>query len=375
MPLHRFLLAVATLLCVALATAQPQDVQKDEKAAVPQPPAKAVQPPKEAQKITDKKSDQPGDTKKITEKGPDLSGQCEVRFTDESVVRMLILQDKLDVDTKYGKLTVPTSDIVKIDFGIHIPAELEKKITQAIEDLGSENYKTREAAVKDLVGWGPYAYPQVYKASKSDQPEVQKRASIALEKLKTKHSAKNLRTREEDVIVTANFTVVGRITTPTVRAKAENFGELDLQLTKLRAVRSLTTVTEAEVTIDAAKYAQQNVVWMDTQYECRQGMRLVITATGNVNLWPQNGGFVCGPSGFDQNGGFGPGRGNQYLPGALVGRVGEDGQMFYIGDRYDGTINREGKLYLSIRPSPWNPQGTVGSYTVKIVPKSEYDKD
>jgi hypothetical protein len=135
-------------------------------------------------------------------------------------------------------------------------------------------------------------------------------------------------------------------------------------------------MTEAEVTIDAAKYAQQNVVWMDTQYECRQGMRLVITASGNVNLWPQNGGFICGPSGFDQNGGFGgPRGGNQYLPGALVGRVGESGAMFYIGDRYDGTINGEGKLYLSIRPSPWNPQGTVGSYTVKIVPKSEFGGD
>jgi hypothetical protein len=373
MPLYRSLLAVATLLCVALATAQPQEVKKDlpPGAAVPAP-----QPPKDVQKVTDKKGDQPGETKKITEKGPDLTGQAEVRFTDESVVRMVIIQEKLDVETKYGKLTVPTADVVKIDFGLHIPPDVEKKILQAIEDLGSENYKTREVAVKDLVGFGPYAYPQVYKASKSDQPEVQKRALLALEKLKSKYAKHNLRTREEDVIVTANFTVVGKITTPTMRAKAENFGVLDLQMAKLRGMRSLTTLTEAEVTIDASKYAQQNVVWMDTNYECRQGMRLVITATGNVNLWPQNGGFICGPSGFDQNGGFGgPRGGNQYLPGALVGRIGESGPMFYIGDRYDGTINSEGKLYLSIRPSPWNPQGTVGSYTVKIVPKSEFGGD
>jgi hypothetical protein len=375
MPVHRFLFAVATLLCVALASAAPQDTKTEAKkepgvVGQPQPPAKG-----DDKKVTDKKTDQPG-TKKITEKGTDLTGQTEVRFTDESVVRMVVLQEKLDVETKYGKLTVPTADIVKIDFGLHIPPDVEKKILQAIDDLGSENYKTREVAVKDLVSFGPFAYPQVVKASKSDQPEVQKRALLALEKLKAKHAARNLRSREEDVIVTANFTVVGKITTPTLRAKAENFGELDLQMAKLRGMRSLTTMTEAEVTIDAAKYAQQNVVWMDTQYECRQGMRLVITASGNVNLWPQNGGFICGPSGFDQNGGFGgPRGGNQYLPGALVGRVGESGAMFYIGDRYDGTINGEGKLYLSIRPSPWNPQGTVGSYTVKIVPKSEFGGD
>jgi hypothetical protein len=379
MPLRRLLVVVPALLWVALAfapTAAQEKPQIEIKKDVPQPvPVQPVPQQPGDKKVTDKAGDPVGDGKKITDKMGlgDISGQSEVRFTDESVVRMTILQKELEVLTKYGKLVVPTEDIVKIDFGLHIPIDLEKKIAKAIDDLGSENYKTREVAVKDLVGWGPFAYPQVYKASKSELPEVQKRASLALDKLKSKYPARNLRTREEDVIVTPNFTVVGRITTPTVKAKAENFGELEMQVTKLRAVRSLTAFTEAEVTIDAAKYSMPNM-WMDTNYEVRQGMRLVLTATGQVNLWPQNGGFICGPSGFDQNGGFG-GRGNQNFPGALIGRIGESGAQFFVGDRYDGTSTTEGKLYLNIRQSPWNPQGTTGSYTVKITPKSEFGGD
>jgi hypothetical protein len=352
MPARRLLFVLPVLLSASLAfgqvvTDQPVKGDKGDKGP--------AQPPE----------------KKITDKMQDHTGTAEVRFTDESIVRMVMLQDKLEVVTKYGKLTVPMTDIVKIDFGIHIPEDLEKKILQAIEDLGNENYKTREAAVKDLVTWGPYAYPQVVKASKSDLPEVQKRATLALDKIKAKYSARALRTREEDVIVTPNFTVVGKIVTQTVRAKAENFGELDLQLTKLRSVRSLSAMVEAEVTLDAAKYGIGNNVWLDTNYEIRQGMRFLVTANGNVNLWPQNGGFTCGPDGFDQNGGFGP-RG-QMLPGSLIGRIGENGPQFLIGSRHEGTADREGKLYLSMVPSPWQRNGSIGSYTVKITPKSEFE--
>jgi hypothetical protein len=292
--------------------------------------------------------------------------QSEVRFTDDSVVRMFILQERLEVVTKYGKLSIPVADILKVDFGIHVSEELQKKIAQAIEELGSENYKTRELALKNLVGWGPNAYPQVYKACKSDQPEVKKRAQMAMDKLKAKHPTRNLRLREEDIIVTANFTVVGKIITTTIKAKAENFGELDLQLAKLRGIRSLSASAEVDTTVDATKYAVIGQ-WMDSGFEVREGMRLHIVASGSVNLWPQNGGFVSTPKGYTQQG-FIQGPGTQHYPGTLLGRVGVDGPMFVIGDRYDGPTNREGKLYLHIAPSPWNQNNSTGSYSVKISP-------
>jgi hypothetical protein len=312
----------------------------------------------------------PADAKK----SDDLVAMAEVRFTDESIVRMAILQEHLEIATKYGKLIIPTSDITKVDFGVHVPKELESKIAKAIEDLGSDVYKTREVATKDLVSWGPYAYPQLYKAAKSNQLEVQKRVVVALDKLKSKHPAHSLRLREEDIVVTPNFTVVGQIITPTLKARAENFGELDLRLAKLRGIRWLGKNPEIQVTIDAAKHGIPGQ-WMDTGYEVHQDMRLHIVANGTVNLLPQNQGFVCGPRGFNNGQGGQMAPGLPFAPGALLGKVGTDGPMFMIGEDYTGSPNREGKLFLHIAPSAWNQNASMGTFSVKISPKSEFGGD
>jgi hypothetical protein len=60
----------------------------------------------------------------------------------------------------------------------------------------------------------------------------------------------------------------------------------------------------------------------------------------------------------------------QMYGGMLIGKIGEDGEPFVIGDRYDGNPEREGKLYLHIGPSPWNCP-SAGNYEVKINRKTD----
>src|SRR2546428_9563956 len=64
--------------------------------------------------------------------------QAEVRLGDGSLVRMTILQESLDVMTKYGKLTIPLHEIRRIDFGMHLPEGVGPQITEAIKQMGSE---------------------------------------------------------------------------------------------------------------------------------------------------------------------------------------------------------------------------------------------
>jgi hypothetical protein len=285
---------------------------------------------------------------------------------------MFVLQNQIEVQTKYGKLTVPTSEIFKIDFGVHVTPDLEKRIAQAIDDLGSDTFRTRELAVKDLVTFGPQAYPLVYRALKSDQLEVMKRAALAMDKIKAKHPARNLRLREEDIITTPAFTIVGKISTPVLRAKSENFGELDLKLPKLRQIRWIGAGHESEITIDAALHGSSINQWMETGFEVRSGVRLIISAAGSVNLWPQGPGYNCGPKGYTAAGpSLGLAGGQQFPAGALLGRIGEDGPGFLIGEAYEAAPAKDGKLYLLIVPSPWN-NGSTGTYQVKITPKSEF---
>jgi hypothetical protein len=292
--------------------------------------------------------------------------EVEVRYHDESLVRMTILQESLDVFTKYGKLTVPTKDILKIQFGMHLADGLGKKIDALIKDLGSSSYRDREAASKGLLAYGPKAYAALIVAARNKDPELSQRAEALIKNLRDRFSAEQLTVRENDLIQTTEFPIIGRVISPTVRARSSYFGELEIQLSQVHDIRGLVHVDKKEVTVDAAKYGSGTGQWLDTGIEMMVEGHLSIKATGELDLQPNNpGAIVCGPAGFNQ-GGFNPGGrgGARRQGGALLGRIGETGTVFVIGDHYQGKSAQAGKLQLQIAPSPWGAQ--TGSYTVTI---------
>jgi len=59
------------------------------------------------------------------------------------------------------------------------------------------------------------------------------------------------------------------------------------------------------------------------------------------------------------------GKGGVFMAGTLLGRIGANGKIFVIADRYEGVPDQEGKVYLHIVPSPWN-NASSGSYKVRI---------
>ncbi len=171
-----------------------------------------------------------------------------------------------------------------------------------------------------------------------------------------------LRLRQEDVIVTPTFTIIGRITSPILKARAEYFGDLQVQVAGVRHIRWLRGgSSDTEFAVDAAKYASQQLAWMETDFYVDGISKLVIEASGQVDLWPQGPGqYMSQASGYMQGGKRGP-----HFSGTLLGRIGTDGEPFVIGSRYAGTPNREGRLYVHIVPSPWQNESS-GSYQVKI---------
>lgn len=314
------------------------------------------------------------------------AGEVEITFANGSVVKMTLVADKIDVVTAFGKLSVPPQSVRRIEFGLHLPDGAAAKIETAVKHLGSTDYKERENAVRELVAQGVYAYPAVLAATKSTEPETAKRAQEALAKIRAKVPARELKLGEDDKVVTPQFTIVGRIVTTTIKARAEYFGEVELSLAKLRHLRSLVE-NATEVSIDAARYANPNQ-WLDTGVTVDGVTPVSIVASGQVELRPQAPGvIVCGPKGYVRatkagfgKGGGGPGgAGGAFPPGAggvviegptrnyqgtLLGRIGENGDAFVIGEHFDGVPEGDGKLYLSISPS--NYESATGSYQVKI---------
>jgi hypothetical protein len=310
----------------------------------------------------------------------DDTGEAEVLFANGSLVRLTLIQDKIDIETLYGKLSVPIKHVRRIEFGLHVPEGTDKKVEAAINQLSSGEYKERDAAVRTLVGLGAYAYPAVLKAAKSADPEVAKRATDAAARIRARLPAKELHPSPDDRVVTGKFTIVGRIVTPTILARTEYFGETRLSLPQLRHLRVLTDAKETDVLIDATKYANANQ-WLETNVAVDHASVLSIAATGQVDLAPQQpGNYVCGPLGYGpraKGGGFAAGGGGgfgkkgggmlgpQIVSGTLLGRIGETGEVFIIGERFEATPPGEGKLFLHINPSQYDTSSS-GMYQVRI---------
>jgi len=290
---------------------------------------------------------------------------AEVRFGDGSVVRMTLLQDNVEVLTKFGKLTIPLSEIRRVEFGVHVTPEMTQQITQSIKRLASDVYKERDVASKDLVQVGHFAYLPLQKASKSGDQEVAYRAVNLLKQISERVSPELLRLREEDVIHTTEFTVIGRINTPTIKAHSPHFGEVALKLSELRGMQIRQHGGKQDLIVDAGKHGSASDQWCDTGITIDAGQRVVICSEGQVDLWPQGPGqYLAVPKGYNT-----AGKGGQFLAGALIGRIGDNGKAFLIGDRYEGSASEEGKLYLQIVPSPWN-NASAGTYRVRI--QTEY---
>lgn len=287
--------------------------------------------------------------------------QAEVRFGDGSLVRMAILQENLEVMTKYGKLTIPIADIRRIEFGMHLPEGVGPKIQSAIRKMGSDVYKQREEAVKDLEEFEHFALPSLEKAARSGDLEVAQRANAVRRRITDRVAPEHLRTKDHDTIQTVEFLVTGRIVSPTIKAYSVHFGELSLKLSDLRSVQLRGGKDEMEITVDATKYGSATDQWMDSGTLVDANLRLVVRGEGQVDLWPQGPGqYMTGPKGYTT-----AGKGGTFMAGTLLGRIGTDGKAFVIGEQFEGIPAREGRLYLHIVPSPWN-NVSAGNYRVKI---------
>jgi hypothetical protein len=278
----------------------------------------------------------------------------------------------ITVVTKYGKLTVPLAEVVRIEVGFRYPDGLEAKVEEWVTNLGSAVFRDREAAEKALFNAAEYAVPALRRATKNPDAEVARRADSVLKKLTDKLPPEKMEMKDFDLVETAEVIVRGRLESTGVKMKTRHFGETTLQLAEVRSIRS-TAATGNEFVLDAAKYARNNSMeWLDTGVDVTPSAPLEILAEGTVDLAPQQGGnFVSGPAGNPSNGNsmmMTPTGGRMSaVPGALYARIGPNGQPFVAGASYKmARPTGTGRLFLKIGPTSWGGIDPSGSYKVKI---------
>lgn len=286
---------------------------------------------------------------------------ADMILADGSTVRVTLVAANVELETKYGKLTVPAADVQRIEFAFRLADDVGRKIAAAVKRLGDTSFEEREAATKELRTIGLRAYPALEVAAKSADAEVARRAATLLEEIREKVSADDLTFPKKDRVQTAEFTAVGRIISPGLRVQTAYFGEADLKLGDLRLFQAVGATGESRLTVDAAKFGGAPNQWLETAVTLERGATLKVVASGQVDLWPaEPGQYMTTPRGY----GAGPRPGN-LGGGSLVGKIGANGTPFLVGDKYEGKASASGKLYLHITPSPWGNPST-GTYEVKV---------
>ncbi|HZY90217.1 MAG TPA: Hint domain-containing protein [Gemmataceae bacterium] len=289
------------------------------------------------------------------------TGPAEVvaRLHDGTVVRKALLRDGVVIATRFGRLTVPAGEIRRIEFGRHLPAGAAREVEGLVKQLGSDDFKQREAAGKRLVALGPRAYPALQAAARGPDKELAARPRAAAEQVRKAVPAELLSVPEQDVVHTRDCVLAGRIEGEALKARTASLGELSLRLSELRSLHS-AAVDRADVAVEAAQFGAGAGKWADSGVTVEAGVGLAVAASGRVDLVPaQAGQHVSGPAGYPAQGEGG------YQAGTLLGRLGEDGPVFVVGQQFQGPSGRGGKLYLRVVPLA-NGTGPAGAYQVKV---------
>lgn len=299
-------------------------------------------------------------TKKET--GPPVSPHI-IQLTDGSRLVATILQKEIRFVTKYGELAVPFADVRKIEFGFHCPPEMEDKIRAHIECLKSNDFRQRDNAQKNLAGIGHLAYPFVKKvsASKNDL-ESAKRAAAIMERIQLETPPNLLSFKDCDTLQTKELTITGKLQGSMLKAWSPHVGEISINFHSICSVNRGVETRNATITVDSTHYGSSPDQWLNTKILVNPNTRLIVAVSGQIDLWPQGPGqYMTGPKGYNT-----AGKGSVFMAGAVVGRIGEKGKSFLIGENYNEIVAEEGELFLQIVPSPWN-NASLGNFQARVM--------
>ena len=217
---------------------------------------------------------------------PSAGVEVEVKCVDDSTLKIKLLDEKLELVTKYGFLQVPVADIRRIEFGHRCPSEVAEKIALAISKLGHPDFQTRERATADLKALRERAYPFLLKALKNDDPEISRRADEAVKFIQSRVPAAQLELKEGDVLYTEDSKFTGKLTAQTLRVNTAQFGDQQLKLADIRSLRSALGSASDDAPITGP--APANLMTYQQQFGKELAFSITGFAIGNgqqANIW------------------------------------------------------------------------------------------
>ena len=289
----------------------------------------------------------------------DLVATASLR--DGGVLRAVLQEKTIEVTTKYGEIKIPIEDVRTIDFGCRPPSDIQDRVANSIRELDAADYKARAEAFRTLQSLGRWAYPALLEAKDMDM-EGTRRCHQLISKIEEAFTKELLTTRRHDIVATTNMRFAGCLKNKSLRFRVAAAAPIDVPVyvigkLEIRAVQD-------NVYLPAATYrytADSPTLWLPTTLEITAGDTLTTEATGLVDIYPvEPGKHMVGPSGGEA---LDPS--SRWPGGALIARVGKEGEIFTLGNRSVRAIPASGKLFLSVAPGPWN-NGLTGGFNVAV---------
>jgi len=293
-----------------------------------------------------------------------------VKLTDGSLFVGRLSAGELRIETAYGSLTVPTSDIVGLQPGLdHRPA-LRKRIERHIRDLAAAEYEVRQKAMEALVRMGPAVRPFV--AAHADDQDAERKQLVAgiLEQFDRMRDAAPLDGESfkpiiaGDRLATSRFTIVGRLQVSELTVRTD-YAEFTLPLARIERIEHFDP-TEPKVVTERLTVSGDHKASINhkrTGIRLRRGDRVSIKAEGRITMTPWGSNAFSVPDGMPNYGTYM----NDIHQGALVARVGGSGRVFKVGSEHTFTAENAGELELAVAINhSYASRNFPGNYEVTV---------
>ena len=290
---------------------------------------------------------------------------------DGSIVTGRLSLDTLEVNTQFGRLAVPVVALEGFTPGMKSHPQLAKQLKQLVEDLGNDDFNTREAAQKALLELGFQAQDELERRREDSDTERRKRIEYLLGRLEElredddfEESADERPLIDRDTVRTTDFAIVGNIV-PREFTIESTYGMLTVKISDVRrAYRESDVPREQRESfhVDGSHIVFTN--FYNSKLRIDRGDRVTIAAGGTLTMTPWGNNAVSTPDGAANYGWYLP---NQIPTGALVARIGSHGQIFKVGSKHNFTAERSGALYFAVAmPANYANQQFPGEYNVKV---------
>jgi hypothetical protein len=276
------------------------------------------------------------------------------------------------MDTEFGQLEIPVTKIVSFTPGLDSLPKLNDRVTAAIEALGSADFKTRDAAQKELLAMGVPVRAELTRHTDDSNAERVKRIREVVAKLD--EMADDFEATPQrgwvrgDTIVTDEFTVVGKIV-PQEFTFESKYGTLGVALADIRTLKREVGggPTEIRKSLSVEGRHLATMTFKESSVRLQAGDKVTIAASGTITLTPWGSRTTVGPEGNTRYGNM-PLDGQNFPGGALLAKVGS-GKVFKVGTNHTFTADKAGELQFAIAIHPSYGRGEYsvpGQYELKV---------